>query len=239
MGVSLCCHRGHLPFLDACLESIRLFIPDWPICIFPDGIEISKKTQRKYRLDVIYRKDIQSKRLAKHSYGFGFTKMIAFWEAPFEWILHMDVDTVMWGDIRKNFPQTEWDVLHNEAHEIITPKILREQYFCNKKVSSVLPQFNWLENPYFNTGVVCIKKNTLDQDLYFKLLAIQKTEPGVLGAGEQGILNLLVFHGNQLGKIKTQSTHLQTIVPVTSREKLLKQYGGDAFLPKAETPRLS
>ena len=98
-----------------------------------------------------------------------------------------------------------------------------------------MPRFSWLNRPYFNTGVVCIRKNILDLDLYFKLLQVQKTEPGVLGIGEQGILNLLVFNGEQSGDIKTQSTHLQTIVPVTSRERLLKRYGGDASFPNAET----
>ncbi|MBU6148955.1 MAG: glycosyltransferase [Verrucomicrobia bacterium] len=224
LGISMACHRGHLPFLPACLTSIRKWIPEIPITIFLDGIEIDKNILKKFHLEPFPRKKVKSKWLREHSFGFGLTKMIGFWEAPFERVFHLDVDTIMWGDVRKNFPKITWDVLHNEPHEIITPKIQKEQYFCTKTLEKELPDFLLKNKPFFNSGVICIKKNVLNLDFYIKLLELQKKNQGKIGPGEQGILNLLVFKGEDMGELKTASTHLQTVVPVCEREILLKKF---------------
>jgi hypothetical protein len=148
------------------------------------------------------------------SYGFGLTKMIAFWHSPFERFLHIDADTVCWGDILKDLPWKGCDFIYNEPHEIITPSILRSQYFKPEELFKIIPEFGWEVNPYFNTGCFVARRGILDLEYYLELLDIQKRRPEIFIPGEQGILNLMVFQQVALGKIKARSWPLQAVVSV-------------------------
>jgi hypothetical protein len=105
MGFSVACYRGDIPLLRGCLASIRYFAPDAPICLIADGDFSTKEFEKVYGVQVIRRKDVRNPDLKKWSFGFGITKMIGFWESPFDIVFHVDADAVLWGDIRKNLPQ--------------------------------------------------------------------------------------------------------------------------------------
>lgn len=225
IGFSVSCYKGDLPLLRGCLASIRYYAPDAPICLVIDGTFDVKPFVKAYDIIPIYRQQVRNPDLRRWSYGFGITKMVAFWEAPFEYVFHIDADCVMWGgDVRSNLPSDEWDVVYNEPHETITPYIQRTQYFDPDQIFNYIPFFPWQGNPYFQAGVVAIKKGVLDLDEYMRMLEGQRRYPEIFVNGDQGMLNILVFRALKEGRLKAFSTHLQTVIPVCQPSDLNQQF---------------
>lgn len=224
IGFSVACHKGDVPLLRGCLASIKYFAPDAPICLVIDTDFDSRPFEKRYGVTAIRRRDVRQPGLRQWSFGPGITKLVAFWEAPFERIFHIDADAVLWGDVRKNLPDREWDVVFNEPHEEITEFIQRTQYFDPLVIFEHIEPFSWQENPYFQAGVVCIKRGSLDVDEYLKMLEGQRKQPGVFINMDQGILNILVFRALRDGKIHAQPAHLQSVVPVLSRSEMESRF---------------
>ena len=224
LGFSVSCYRGDIPLLRGCLASIREFAPDAPICLIADGNFSTRSFERSYGAQVIRRGDVKDPGLRKFSFGFGLTKMVAFWEAPFERVFHVDADAVLWGDIRKNLPAAPWDVVYNEPHEIITAEIQNTQYFDPKRIFDHIAPFPWMGNPYFQAGIVCVRRGALDLDEYMRMLEGQRKYPDVFVNGDQGMLNILVFRSVTSGRLIAKQAHLQTVIPVWKREDLEKKF---------------
>jgi len=220
IGFSVACHKGDLPLLRGCLASIRYFVPDAPICLVIDTDFDSRPFEKRYGVTTIRRRDVRHPGLRQWSFGAGITKLVAFWEAPFERIFHIDADAVIWGDVRRNIPDGDWDVVFNEPHEEITEFIQRTQYFDPNIIFKHIEPFPWQGNPYFNAGVVYLKRGALDLNEYIKMLEGKRNYPDVFINMDQGILNILVFRALQSGMIKATQAHLQSNVPVLHKNEL-------------------
>lgn len=230
LGFSVACYRGDLPLLRGCLASIRHFAPDAPICLIADGDFSTREFEKMYGLQVIRRKDVKNPDLRRWSFGYGFTKMAAFWEAPFEVVFHIDADAVMWGDVRKNLPPEPWDVVYNEPHEIITEAIQKEQYFDPERVFEHIEPFHWHGHPYFNSGALCCKRGVLDLDEYVKMLEIAQRLPGLFFQ-DQAMLNIMIFRALSEGTLVAKQAHLQTVVPVLANGYLESRFRFDGNGP--------
>ena len=230
LGFSISCYKGDVPLLRGCLESIRYFAPDAPICLIVDGDFSTQTLERAYGVQVIRRADVTDPGLRRWSFGFGFTKMVAFWESPFDIVFHIDADTVLWGDIRKNLPTPPWDVVYNEPHEVITPAIQLDQYFDPARIFEVIEPFPWEGNPYFNSGTLCVRRGALDLDEYLRLLELQRKHPDIISF-DQGLLNILVFRAVHEGKVRASAAHLQTIVALFSKAELEARFRIEAGRP--------
>ena len=90
LGFSLACYRGDVPLLRGCLASIKYFAPEAPICLVIDGDFDSRPFEKRYGVQCIRRRDVRHPELKKWSFGAGITKLVAFWESPFERIFHME-----------------------------------------------------------------------------------------------------------------------------------------------------
>ena len=224
IGFSVACHKGDLPLLRGCLASIRYFAPDAPICLVIDTDFDSRPFEKRYGVTTIRRRDVRHPGLRGWSFGAGITKLVAFWEAPFDRVFHIDADAVIWGDVRKNIPDGEWDVVYNEPHEEITEFIQRTQYFDPEIVFNHIDPFPWRGNPYFNAGVFYLKRGVLDLDEYIKMLKGKQRHPEVFINMDQGILNILVFRAVKSGKIKATQAHLQSAVPVLPKSELVQRF---------------
>lgn len=224
LGFSVSCYRGDLPLLKGCLASIRTFAPDAPICVFTDGDFTLKRLARAYDVIVIPRKAVRSRILRERSYGYGLTKMVALWEAPFERIIHVDADAVLWGDIRANLPNGPWDFIYNEPHEKITDAIQRQQYFSPEIVAPLLEGFRWENRPYFNSGVFACRVGCLSLDMYVQCLDILRINSNSFPCMDQGILSLMVFKAMDEGLVTVHQAHLQTLVPVVSLDELSSRF---------------
>ena len=224
LGFSVSCYRGDIPLVRGCLASIREFAPDAPVCLVVDGNFSTRALEQAYGVQVIRRADVKDPGLKKLSYGFGLTKMIAFWEAPFDLVFHVDSDAVLWGDVRKNLPPGPWDVVHNEPHETITDYIQKTQYFDPARVFQHVPPFAWEGHPYFQAGVICVRRGALNLDEYIRMLELQRRFPDVFINGDQGMLNLLVFRAFQAGTLRVKPAHLQTVLPVLAKAELEQRF---------------
>jgi hypothetical protein len=224
IGFSVACHKGDVPLLRGCLASIRYFAPDAPICLVIDTDFDSRPFEKRYGVTTIRRRDVRHPGLRQWSFGPGITKLIAFWEAPFERIFHIDADVVLWGDVRQNVPDSEWDVVFNEPHEQITDYIQRTQYFDPQVIFNHIESFPWQGNPYFQAGVLCVRRGALDVDEYLRMLEGQRKNPDVFINMDQGILNILVFRAVNSCKIHPLSAHLQSVVPVLSKPELESRF---------------
>jgi hypothetical protein len=220
LGFSVACHKGDVPLLRGCLASIRYFAPDAPVCLVIDTDFDSRPFEKRYGVTTIRRRDVRHNGLRQWSFGPGITKLVAFWEAPFERIFHIDADAVLWGDVRRNIPDSEWDVVFNEPHEVITAFIQRTQYFDPDVIFEHIEPFPWQGNPYFQAGVVCVKRGAFDIEEYLNMLEGQRKAPRVFINMDQGILNILVFRAVRAGNIRAASVHLQSVVPVLSKGEL-------------------
>ena len=223
LGFSVSCCKGDIPLLRGCLASIRYFAADAPIILMIDGAVDSRPFEKTYGVIPKRKHDIKNHVLKELSFGYGVTKMPALWEAPFERVIHIDADVVLWGDIRKNLPEGDWDFVHNEPHEVITDYIQRTQYFDPNKVFDHIQHFEWENNPYFNSGVFACRVGALDLDEYSSMLRIQKENPGLFFQ-DQTYLNIMVFRACRTGNLKRHMAHLQTCVPVINNNTLQNQF---------------
>ena len=224
IGFSVACHKGDVPLLRGCLASIRYFAPEVPICLVIDTDFDSRPFEKRYGVTTIRRRDVRHPGLRQWSFGAGITKLVAFWEAPFERIFHVDADAVLWGDVRRNIPDGDWDVVFNEPHEEITEFIQRTQYFDPNIIFKHIEPFPWQGNPYFNAGVVYLKRGALDLNEYIQMLEGKRNYPDVFINMDQGILNILVFRALKSGKIKATQAHLQSAVPVLPKAELERRF---------------
>lgn len=223
LGFSVSCYHGDIPLLRGCLESIRTFAPDAPICLFPDGDLNLDRIVRSFNVTCIPRSAVRHPVLRERSYGYGITKMVALWEAPFERIIHVDADAVLWGDIRSNLPATDWDFVYNEPHELITDQILRQQYFDPELVGSLISDFQWRDQPYFNSGVFACRVGALPLRRYLDCLDVMERNHQSIFQ-DQGLLALMVFRAAQQGLLRVEQADLQTIVPVLSPDVLRRRF---------------
>jgi len=223
LGFSVACFKGDVPLLRGCLASIKYFAPDAPICLVIDGDFDTRPFEKRYGVLPIRKKDIRHPELRRMSFGYGVTKMPVLWEGPFERVLHVDADAVLWGDIRKNLPSEDWDFVHNEPHEVITDYIQRTQYFDPEKVFEHIDFFDWHGNPYFNSGVFACRRGCLDLEEYLRMLRLQERYSGLFFQ-DQAYLNIMVFRGSRDGSLKRQMTHFQTCVPVIDKSDLKKGF---------------
>jgi hypothetical protein len=179
----------------------------------------------------VLREEEVDPRLRANSYGYGLTKMVSYWHAPFERFLHIDSDAVCWGNILTGVPWQEFDLVYNEPHEIITPFIQCSQYFDPDKVFPDLPAFPWLGQPFFNSGCFTARKGIFDLDEYLDLLNFQKRREGAFLCGDQGILNFMAFRRIADGRIRARAWPFQAVVPVIPPEELGRRFRVDGAGP--------
>jgi hypothetical protein len=222
VGITLSCYRGDYALVKGCCASIREHLsPDIPICLITHGSFPVDDLEELYGAIVLNQAQVDPK--LRRSYGYGLTKMIAFWHSPFDHFLHIDADTICWGDILKNVPWVDYDLIYNEPHEIITDYIQRTQYFEPETIFKQFPHFRWQGQPYFNSGCFVARRGIFELDEYVDLLQFLERNPGAIFM-DQGILNFMAFRRITQGQIKARSWPLQTIVPATPSDELRRRF---------------
>jgi hypothetical protein len=228
-GITISCYRGDLPLLNGCLASLREHLADIPVCLIKHGHFDTEVLSRLYGVTSLEQSDVRQE-LRDFSYGYGVTKMVSFWDGPFERFIHVDADTIVWGDPFKGLPVRDFDLIYNEPHEEITENIQREQYFDPSKLFPPLVDFGWRNQPYFNTGVFCAKRGIFDLKDYLEILDIQRDIPGSFFT-DQGILNFMTFKGVAEGRLRVREWPFQTLTPLHSREDLSRRFAFRSGVP--------
>lgn len=212
-GIIVACYQKDYRFAKGCCASIRYFLGDVPICLLVDGSFSVAEVEKAYDVNVIYRNDVTNQVLKNRSFGYGITKMVAFWESPFQHFLYMDADTIAWGNILKyaNFEDFDF-VIDRTQPSYLNDRGINKSFFDTEKLEKHFPNFNWQKYRYnyFIAGVFFGKKDIFELAEYVKILDFCEKYPGVFKFGDQGLLNFMIFQGVEQGRFRVKNEHLQT-----------------------------
>lgn len=223
-GVIVACHRGDYALARACCASVRQHLGDIAIGLLADGDFSTRDLENVYGVTTIRSRDVAQDVLRNRSYGYGLTKMVAFWASPFERFLYLDADTIVWGDVLAGLDVESADFIFNSPHEAYTDFILKSQYFDFDRLFEHIETFEWQGLPYFNTGVFIARRHLFAIDEYVGFLDLQAREAQLLQAGDQGILNIMTFRAAEQRRITVRQWPLQTVVPVVPIDELRRRF---------------
>jgi hypothetical protein len=226
-GITVPCFSGDQDLLSGCLESIKDHYPETPICLIPDGRFSLYTLMKRYGCSIITPDDVHPT-LRQFSYGYGLTKMVAFWHAPFEYFLHIDADAICWGRFFDNALFQDHDFIANSPHEAVTDDLLSQQYF---DFSLLSPEFQVPDidrTTLFNSGTFGARRGMLSLDSYLALLMHMRNVAGSLFM-DQGILNLMIQMAIRAGEIRYLQQDLQAVVAVSALDELERNF---AFLDR-------
>lgn len=228
-GVIVTCSPRDLWMAKGCCASVRHFMPDAPICLLYDGPGSGAASlARTYAASVLCWENVGSDVLRQKSFGYGLTKMIAFWESPFERFLLIDADTVVLGDFRTVADFSSAEIMIDLPKQTCTPSEIAHWFFDPEKLSILDSQFDWSDRKYVCTGVIRATSELFDLSDYLSLLSIARNDPLLFKFGEMGLLNYLIFRGADRGEFRLQQAPIQL---------LANSYTYDALAQRIDIPR--
>lgn len=225
-GIIIACCDQDYHYAKGCCGSIRYFLGDVPICLIIDGDFSAEELEKVYGVKVINHLNVKNKVLRERSFGWGLTKMIAFWESPWSNFLVLDADTIVWGNILKYANFEKFDFLADLPIAKNSFEELCHFFFNPQEVEKYFPAFPWKKHldEYFCTGTFFAKRDIFSLDDYLDMLDLVKKNPNTFFFGEQGFLNFMVFRDFEAGKLRLGQTSYQVIVPIYNYEQLKARF---------------
>jgi hypothetical protein len=225
-GVIITCARKDFLFAKGCCASVRQYLPQVPICLLVDGDFDLDQLPQLYQVQVLDRRTVRDPFLRDQSFGYGITKMVAFWESPFEYFLLLDADTVLWGDLRPLADFARHDLVIDQPTYAYQPADIETWFFNLAKLRHHYPDFEPLnyDQLYTCTGVTFARRGVLDLGDYQRGLRQLKSEPGLFLSGEMGLLNFLYFDGAARGKFRLGHADTQYLVPDFTRAEAAARF---------------
>ena len=220
-----CCYQDYL-FAKGCCASIRHFLGDVPICLIVDGTFSVSPLEKAYNVRILNHHNVTHELLQKRSFGWGKTKMIAFWESPWKHFLVLDADTNVWGNILKYANFKDYDVLIDKPRYGYSDERVCEFFFEISGIEQYFPDFNWQahRNDYFCTGTFFGTRGIFSLEEYIEILDFTEKHPGIFKYGEMGFLNFMLFRAADAGRIRLGQVPMQLIVPDFERAELQKRF---------------
>ncbi|XZO04212.1 MAG: hypothetical protein ACM65L_11060 [Microcoleus sp.] len=220
-----CCDQDYL-FAKGCCASIRYFLGDVPICLLIDGTFSVSALEKSYGVRVIDRTKVTEDVLKNRSFGWGKTKMIAFWESPWSNFLVLDADTIVWGDVLKFANFQEFDFIIDQPCQENSDADVAKFFFDLGGVEKYFPYFHWQQYRanYFCTGTFFAKRNVFSLEEYVEILDFTQAHPGIFKYGEMGFLNFMIFRAAQEKRLRVQNVDMQLLMPDFDQNLLKKQF---------------
>jgi hypothetical protein len=220
-----CCYQDYL-FAKGCCASIRHFLGDVPICLIVDGTFSVSSLEKAYGVRVLNHNTVTHDFLRKRSFGWGKTKMIAFWESPWKHFLVLDADTNVWGNVLKYGDFNKYDVIIDRPCYSQSNEFIGKFFFDLVGIEKHFPNFNWQahRNDYFCTGTFFATKDIFSLDEYVDILNFTEKYPGIFKYGEMGFLNFMLFRAADEGRIRLGQASMQLLVPDFDQEELKKRF---------------
>ena len=214
-GVCIASYPGDLRFALGTIESVRCFLGDTPRSIVRDGPGDLPLLRRRYGVHVIHRGNTRDRWLRTNSFGFGWTKMVAWWEAPFERFLYLDADTILWGDVISRAVREcgdSWDVILDRPGAPSTPEAVDRWFVHVEPASRLLGDFEWRNHlaDFANTGAFFVRTSSLQLSGYRAVYDLAARHPDLFLCGDQGALNYLVWHASDAGTLAVRAMSMQT-----------------------------
>ena len=220
-----CCYQDFL-FAKGCCASIRHFLGDVPICLLVDGTFSVSSLEKAYGVRVLNRTNVTNELLKARSFGWGKTKMVAFWESPWEHFLVLDADTNVWGNVLHYADFKNYDAIIDKPRYGYPDEMVCEFFFEIKAIEKYFPDFNWQahRHDYFCTGTFFGTRGIFSLEEYINILDFTEQHPGIFKYGEMGFLNFMLFRAADAGRIRLGQVPMQLIVPDFEREELQKRF---------------
>ena len=220
-----CCDQDYL-FAKGCCASIRHFLGDVPICLIVDGTFSIASLKRVYGVHEINYKTVSNHLLRERSFGYGVTKMIAFWESPWKHFLYLDADTNVWGNILKYSNFLDFDVIIDKPYYGYSDDDVSNFFFNIHEINTHFPDFRWQNHRhhYFCTGVFFATRDIFSLDEYIDILNLISKNPKLFYPGEMGLLNFMICRAADEGRIRLGQENIQLIVPDFEQDNLRKRF---------------
>lgn len=209
-----CCDQDYL-FAKGCCASIRHFLGDVPICLIVDGTFSVKPLEQLYNVTVLNHHTVKNEFLRTHSFGWGKTKMIAFWESPWPHFLVLDADTNVWGNILRYANFADYDVIIDDPEHEYTDAEIIEYFFDIETISKYFPDFDWQRHrcDYFCTGTFFASRDIFPLAEYQAILDFTQAHPQAFKYGEMGFLNFMLCRAVDEGRIRRDRVNMQFLAP--------------------------
>jgi hypothetical protein len=237
-GVIIGCYRRDYGFAKGTIASVRHYMPDVPICLLVDGSFPTDDMQRAYGVSALYQSQVKNVFLRNLSFGYGISKMVAFWEGPFDRFLFLDSDAILLGDLRPKLfdgrGQDCWDMFIDKPRYDYGEKDVQRWFFNVDLLSQYYPSFNWraYTGRYYCTGVWAGRKGIFPLEEYKAITLLRMAEPQLFSLGEMGFLNFMIFQAEAEGRIKIADDDIQVLAPDFPLEELKRRWQIDRPPPK-------
>jgi hypothetical protein len=221
-----CCAQDYL-FTKGCCESIRYSLGDVPICLIVDGRVDVSDLITTYGVRILTRSSVKNDFLRQASFGWGLTKMIAFFESPWETFLFLDSDTNIWGDVLQYADFSQFDAVIDRHSHVHNEQEVNEFFFNTQLMEEKFPDFPWrdYQDHYFCTGTFFSKRGIFTIEEYKAILALADAYPNLFPYGsEMGFLNFMFCRAAHGGRISLGSVDFQVICADFSRSELQKRF---------------
>ncbi|MBP0020323.1 MAG: hypothetical protein J7647_22560 [Cyanobacteria bacterium SBLK] len=219
-----CCFQDYLLAKGAC-ASVRHFLGDVPICLLVDGTFSTKSIEKAYDAIVINRNTIKIDVLRERSFGWGTTRLIAFWESPWQHFLILDADTNIWGNVLKFADFENYDVIMDEPNYNYPDEEIIEYFFEIDEMEKHFPDFDWRSHrtQYCCPGVYFASRDAFPLEEYVEVLDFIDRYPHIFKYGDMGFLNFMLWRAADAGKIRVGNADFQILAPNYGKEALEKR----------------
>jgi hypothetical protein len=236
LGIIIACYPGDLIWAKGCLGSLRAAGVSLPVALLFDGVatrhpEIAALVRLGFVQVVMDRTTVRDPWLREKSFGWGFTKMISFWESPWERFIHLDADTAVSGNVATLFADAgSFDFVLDQGERPNDQAMVDQWFFATDRVGIHHPDFDWhryLAN-YFCTGVFAARRGVFPLADYQEAMAAHLADPLLYRfGGEMGMLNLLMFRAHQRGQATLVQRRIQMLTADHDDDFLQKRLDED------------
>jgi hypothetical protein len=174
----------------------------------------------------LHRRNVAHPELRRRSFGWGLTKMVSFWESPWEHFLFLDADTIVWSDVLKHADFDRYDMVIDRHEPLHTEADINQWFFDTQWIEQRFPEFRWRAHipDYFCTGTFFARRNVFPMEEYLELLDLTAANPSRFFPGEMGFLNFMIFRAADAGRIRLAQRDMQFLVRNYPKEEAQRRF---------------
>lgn len=192
MKIFVPCYSRDLYLAAATLHSIRMFSGHHlKVVLIPDHLQHNPFLQLiadHYDAAILQAEDLQDPLLRDLHGGWGFSKLIPFFDSSADNFLCVDADCIVLGDLRLIARQLQRYAFVSDLNRLV-PSDDKHFFELNNDLAPIPERRLPLLRRRFVSGIFAGRPGILNPQHLRELLAMSRSEPSPLFPGDQGILN--------------------------------------------------